>query len=128
MASETQILANRPNEQESDSPRTAPMEKSTVNTGAPGDYFMQNKPNSLKAQINANSLVIKDYENRWQWRVGKSKANQTQFQNPTPKEREEKKVSGKQSQIDIKWPKFSILTRERLPIFYCFSAHLLLKL
>ncbi|MFB0524697.1 MAG: hypothetical protein ACETVZ_04105, partial [Phycisphaerae bacterium] len=28
-----------------------------------------NKPNSLKAQINANSLVIKDYENRWQRRV-----------------------------------------------------------
>jgi len=27
-------------------------------------YFLQNKPNSLKAQINANSLVIKDYENK----------------------------------------------------------------
>ena len=49
MASETQILANRPNAQESDGPQTAPMEKSTVNTGAPGDYFMQNKPNFAEA-------------------------------------------------------------------------------
>jgi len=40
---------------------------------------MQNKPNLLKAQINANSLVIKDYENRWQRPVRKNKANQSQF-------------------------------------------------
>jgi len=53
------------------------------------------KANLLKAQINANSFVIKDYENRWQRTVSKSKANQSQFQNPAPKEREGKKVSGK---------------------------------
>ena len=45
MATEAQILANWPNAQESDIPWTALMEKSTMNTGAPADYFMQNKAN-----------------------------------------------------------------------------------
>jgi len=75
MASETQILANRPNAQKLTSPETTPMEKTTKSL----TIFMQNKPNSLKAQINAYSFVIKDYENRWQRPVRKNKANQSQF-------------------------------------------------
>jgi len=37
------------------------------------------KPICEKAQINANSLVIKDYENKWQRTVRKNKANQSQL-------------------------------------------------
>jgi len=80
MASETQILANRPNAQESDSPRTEPMEKSTMNTGAPGDYFMQNKPNFRNSQINVRLNTTKDYGNFRLYGRRKSKPKQTQFQ------------------------------------------------
>ncbi len=36
---------------------------------------MQNKPNFQKAKMNANDFVTKDYENKWQPRVRKSKPN-----------------------------------------------------
>ncbi len=45
--------------------------------------------------MNANLYVIEDYENETAFRPQKNKPNQNQFQNATPKEREEKKVSGK---------------------------------
>ena len=35
--------------------------------------FMQNKPNSLRGQINATLCAAKDYENKWQRRVRKNK-------------------------------------------------------
>ena len=37
--------------------------------------FMQNKPNLLDAQMNANSCTTTDYENKWQQRVRKNKPN-----------------------------------------------------
>jgi len=37
--------------------------------------FMQNKPNFQNAQMNINSLITKDYENKWQRRVRKNKPN-----------------------------------------------------
>jgi len=36
---------------------------------------MQNKPNFQNAQMNINSLITKDYENKWQRRVRKNKPN-----------------------------------------------------
>ena len=45
--------------------------------------------------MNVNLYVIEDYENETAFRLQKNKPNQTQFQNTTPKEREEKKASGK---------------------------------
>jgi len=77
MATEAQILANRPNAQESDSPRNAPMEKSTMNTGAPADYFMQNKANLLDAQMNVSSILSKYYENVPLRRRGENKPKQS---------------------------------------------------
>ncbi len=64
------------------------------------DFAVQkNKPNSNpiseKPKMNVNLYVIEDYENETTLRLQKNKANQTQFQNPAPKEREEKKASGK---------------------------------
>jgi len=56
---------------------------------------MQNKANLPDAQMNVSSLATMDYENISDWTLGENKANQSQFQNPVPKEREEKKVSGK---------------------------------
>ncbi len=79
MASETQILVNRPNAQESDSPRTEPMEKSTMNTGTPADYFMQNKANFERAQMNANLCGKKDYEKGPRRVLRKNKPKQSQF-------------------------------------------------
>ncbi len=36
---------------------------------------MQNKPNFRKSQMNVNSLITTDYENKWQRRVRKNKPN-----------------------------------------------------
>jgi len=41
------------------------------------------KPNFAKAQINANSLVIKDYENKSNWTLGENKPNSNPISNPT---------------------------------------------
>ncbi len=41
--------------------------------------FMQNKPNFRKSQMNVNSLLTKDYENKSNWTLGENKPNQTQF-------------------------------------------------
>ena len=57
--------------------------------------IMQNKANFFKAKINVNFYLQKDYENISRRGLRKNKPNQTQFQNPTPKELKEKKVSGK---------------------------------
>ncbi len=58
-----------------------------------------NKPNSnpifKKPKMNVNLYVIEDYENKTALRLEQNKPKQIQFQNTTPKEREEKKVSGK---------------------------------
>jgi hypothetical protein len=43
------------------------------------------------AKMNANIFITKDYENGTAFRPQKNKPNQTQFQNTTPKEREEQK-------------------------------------
>jgi len=40
---------------------------------------MQNKPNLLTAQINVNSFITKDYENKHNWALSENKANQTQL-------------------------------------------------
>ncbi len=45
--------------------------------------------------MNVNFYLQRDYENISRRGFRKNKPNQTQFQNTTPKEREEKKVSGK---------------------------------
>ncbi len=45
--------------------------------------------------MNVNLYIIEDYENKTALRLEQNKPKQTQFQNPTSKEREEKKVSGK---------------------------------
>jgi len=54
-----------------------------MSPGAPADYFMQNKPNLLDAQMNARSLITVDYENIANWKLGENKPNskpiQTQF-------------------------------------------------
>jgi len=36
---------------------------------------MQNKPNFQKSQMNLNSLLTKDYENKSNWTLGESKPN-----------------------------------------------------
>ncbi len=41
--------------------------------------FMQNKPNLLDTQMNANLVLTKDYENESAFGVHKNKPNQTQF-------------------------------------------------
>jgi len=41
----------------------------------------QNKPNSLKAQMNVNSVLTRDYENQPLWTVPENKPNQTQSRN-----------------------------------------------
>jgi len=90
-ASETQIIANRPNVQESDSPRTAPMEKSTANTGAPADCFMQNKANFRNAKMNENLFAAKAYENETTLRLEQNKPKQSQFRPPRTSQRSCKK-------------------------------------
>ena len=53
---------------------------------------MQNKPNLLDAQMNVNTVITKDYENKSNWKLGENKPNskpiQTQYKpktNPIPK-------------------------------------------
>jgi len=58
------------------------------------NLFMQNKPNFRKSQMNVSIFSQMDYENKYNWTLGESKPNQTQFQNTTPKEREEKRSLG----------------------------------
>ena len=74
MASEAQILTNRRNAQKSTGPRTPAM-----SPGAPGECFMQNKPNFRKAQMNVNFYSQKDYENKPAFGVRKNKPKQSQF-------------------------------------------------
>ncbi len=45
--------------------------------------------------MNVSILSKIAYENKSNWTIGENKPNQTQFQNTTPKEREEKKPLGK---------------------------------
>ena len=88
MATEAQILANRPNAQESTGHRSLSM-----SLASPADYFMQNKANLRKAKMSANVFVTKDYENKTTLRLPKNKPNQSQFQKPisAPKEWQESK-------------------------------------
>jgi len=44
------------------------------------NYYMQNKPNFQKAEMNIISAITKDYENKYNWTFGENKPNQTQFQ------------------------------------------------
>jgi hypothetical protein len=70
MASEIQILANRPNEQESDSPPNKP----PISPNLPTIYnlFMQNKANFRKSQVNVNLYNTTDYENKSDWTLGEN--------------------------------------------------------
>ena len=94
---QTQFKPNQPNFQKA---------QMNVNSLITKDYrkkddfaVRKNKPNSKpissKVKMNANAFSQKDYENETTLRPQKDKPNQTQFQNTTPKEREEKKVSRK---------------------------------
>ncbi len=74
MATEAQLLANRRNAQKSTGHRT-----SAMSPGAPGECFMQNKPNFRKSQMNVSIFSQKDYENISDWTLGENKPNQTQF-------------------------------------------------
>jgi hypothetical protein len=47
------------------------------------DYFMQNKANLRKAQMNVNSLIIKDYRKNVAFSVQKNKANSKPIKTPT---------------------------------------------
>ena len=70
MATEAQIISNRPNAQKLTSTRSLSM-----SLGNPADCFMQNKPNLLEGKIDAKCVFTKDYENKWQRRVRKNKPN-----------------------------------------------------
>ena len=59
MATEAQIISNRPNAQKLTSTRSLSM-----SLGNPADCFMQNKPNFLDAQMNVSSVLTKDYANQ----------------------------------------------------------------
>ncbi len=51
------------------------------------ESIMQNKPNLPDAQMNINSVITKDYENKSNWKLGENKANQSQYKantNPIP--------------------------------------------
>ena len=50
-----------------------------MDPGAPGECFMQNKPNFPKNKMNANAFSQKDYENETAFRLRKYKPNQSQF-------------------------------------------------
>ncbi|MEE9371189.1 MAG: hypothetical protein V3W45_06950 [Sedimentisphaerales bacterium] len=45
-----------------------------------GNYYMQNKPNFQKSQMNVSIFSQKAYENISDWTLGENKPNQTQFQ------------------------------------------------
>jgi len=71
------ILVNRRNAQKSTGPRTLSMSlglataKRFAKTSAPGDLFMQNKPNFRKAKMNETLFATKDYENETAFRLQK---------------------------------------------------------
>jgi len=46
-----------------------------MDPGAPGESFMQNKPNLLKRQMNVSEDYTEDYENKRLRRNRKNKAN-----------------------------------------------------
>jgi len=64
MATEAQIISNRPNAQKLTSTRSLSM-----SLGNPADCFMQNKPNFRKAKIKLNFYSTKDYENKPRFRA-----------------------------------------------------------
>jgi len=72
MATTAQTLANRRNAQKSTCPAKP--------IGRRRDYYMQNKPNFQKSQMNVSIFSQKDYENISDWTLGENKPNQTQFQ------------------------------------------------
>jgi len=43
------------------------------------NYFVQNKPNFRKSQMNISIFSQKAYENFCDWTLGENKPNQTQF-------------------------------------------------
>jgi hypothetical protein len=86
MATEAQtcaigILANRPNAQESGSPRTnhlsSPICQPIIT------LIMQNEPNFRKSQVNVNLYNTIDYENKSDWTLGKNKPNSKPIQTQT---------------------------------------------
>jgi len=52
-----------------------PFSSTNVEDSLQINLFMQNKPNFRKSQMNANSLVTKDYENISDWTLGQNKPN-----------------------------------------------------
>ena len=70
MATQPQIISNRPNAQKLTSTRSLSM-----SLGNPADCFMQNKANLLDDQMNLTSLITVDYENKSNWKLGENKPN-----------------------------------------------------
>jgi hypothetical protein len=64
--------------------------------------------------MNVNLYITKDYENDTTIRPQQNKPNQTQFQNLTPMEREEKKPPGKL----LKKQFYFFLSQNRLMLHY----------
>ena len=58
--------------------------------------FSQNKPNFQNAQMNASSVLTKDYENQPLRRLPENKANQTQCRNSS-------EFNGRSKNAEIRW-------------------------
>jgi hypothetical protein len=43
-------------------------------------YFMQNKANLRKSQIDVTLIMARDYENKLKWTLGENKPNQSQIE------------------------------------------------
>ncbi len=71
MSNEAQTIANR---------RTKLVPSDVEGNYEITNYYMQNKPNFQKSQMNVSTFSQKDYENKYNWTFGENKPKQTQFQ------------------------------------------------
>jgi len=71
MATEAQILINRPNAQKCTGPRTNRLSCPACQRIMTS--IMQNKANFRKAQTNSSYFLTKDYENKRDWTPGENK-------------------------------------------------------
>ena len=84
IATEAQIISNRPNAQKLTSTRSLSMSlglaaaKRFAKTSNPADSFMQNKPNFRKAKMNIALYSETNYERKGLYGCRKNKAKQTQ--------------------------------------------------
>jgi len=88
MATEAQILAKRPNAQESDRPSSKP----PISPNLPTIYnlFMQNKANLRHGRMEIKSCVKREYENKSALRLRENKAKQSQLAGLCPETRSTK--------------------------------------